>query len=494
MSRLLHSLYARIAAVYLLLLLGLAVLVMWITVAESQRFGRETQQRLHLELASNLATILGPAIRADPAGPAAREVAKHIAAINPAVDMYVLDAGGHVLAAYNHAGCAADARAALAPVHALLSHDVMLPLSAPLPCGGGQSIFSAAPLQLRDGATGYLYVALRGHPYHSAATMLKESYSARSMAILSITTLMIAGAGGLIWFGFLTRRFRALTASVDAFGAGDYAARVPSAGDDEIAGLARAFNHMATIIETQMAALRESDNLRRAQIANISHDFRTPLTSLRGCTERLMAQSGLLSGVTRMRYLRAILDNAVQLERLADQLSTMSRLDARNAPLRLEPFSAAELAQDIIVKFQPQAQTAGVRLGLESPPRLPLIVADIGLIERVMSNLIDNAVRNTPTGGYVNLSLTGTPGHVRVRITDTGRGIAAEELPLVTQRFYRVRDEREVHRRGSGLGLAIAHEALLLHGSKLRLESELGSGTTATFDLPIQQETSPVRA
>lgn len=486
MNQLLHSLYARIASVYLLLLLGLAALVMWATLVESRRVGLEIEQRLHSQLARNLATIMEPAVRSDPTNPAARQLATQIATINPTVELYVLDASGRVLATYGDAACASNDRVPLAPINAFLSHQAVLPLTAPSPCGDGKNIFSVASLKLGGDTAGYLYVVLHGRPYHSTIAVLKESRNVRSIAGLGATILVLAGLGGLIGFAFLTRRFRALTASVESFTAGDYGVRVPVTGSDEVAALARAFNGMAATIEAQLAALRETDESRRTQVANISHDFRTPLTSLRAYAERLIAQGGLLSNASRMRYLHALLNNTIQLEHLTDQLSTMSRLDAPNSPLRTEPFSAAELAQDVLVKFQPQALASGVELSLEPPPPLPTVIADIGLIERVLSNLIDNALRNTPPGGSVRLSLASHAERVHVRVTDTGRGIAPEELSLVTQRFYRVCNERQRARQGSGLGLAIAREAIALHGGELNLNSQLDKGTIVTFDLPVR--------
>ncbi|HYW75855.1 MAG TPA: HAMP domain-containing sensor histidine kinase [Gammaproteobacteria bacterium] len=488
MSGLRHSLYARIACVYLLLLLCLSALVIWATLAESRRFSREVEQRQHMDLAGDLAIILKPALGRDLHSIALRKLTAQIRAINPTVDLYLLDRHGNVIRALNQANCRSGAHVPLAPIRALLSRHANLPLTAPDPCGGGHSIFSAAPIGLADGQAGYLFVTLRGHPYHSGLALLKESHSLRSLIVLGGIIIALAGVVGLIGFAFLTRRLRALTASVDAFKGGNYAARVPERDDDEITELSRAFNSMAATIEAQVAALREADELRRDQVANISHDFRTPLTSLRVYAEKLSKRAGSVAGQYGAEV-RAILDNVEQLEHLADQLSMMSRLDSPHAYFKMEPFSLSELVQDVLVKFRPRAEAAGVDLSTDPLSPLPLVVGDIGLIERVFVNLIDNAFRNTPSGGAVYVSLTPTGDHVCVEITDTGCGISPEELPLVTQRFYRVRADGAAPRKGSGLGLAIAREAVALHGGELRLRSRVGAGTTVTFNLPVQQRT-----
>ncbi|HKJ95913.1 MAG TPA: ATP-binding protein, partial [Gammaproteobacteria bacterium] len=144
----------------------------------------------------------------------------------------------------------------------------------------------------------------------------------------------------------------------------------------------------------------------------------------------------------------------------------------------------AELIQDILIKFRPEADACGVALDMEDPPPLPPTVADIGLIERAVSNLIDNALHNPPSGGRVTLRVTRLPEHVRIEVSDTGYGIERDELTLVTQRFYRTRRARAHSREGSGLGLAITREIAALHGARLKLESEPGRGTSILFDLP----------
>lgn len=482
-----YSLYARIALAYTVLLLLLSVTVAWLAIDQFSRFALDLEQRINLPLAGNLAMILQPALSAGARGPEAREVASHIAAINPSLGLFVLDGRGRVLVAYEPAGCGEGTRVPLAPLKAFMQGSAALPVAARLPCGDGSSTFSAAPVTLADGAEGYLYVVLRGQPYQSeAAAMLRESYVVRTVVLAGAAALALALMIGLIWFFFLTRRFRILTAAVVDFSAGDHGSRVPSPREDEVGLLGRAFNEMADTIQAQLSALRESDDMRRTLVANISHDFRTPLTSLRGYAERLLAQGDGLSREERTRCLQTLVKSSDQLEHLVGQLSVLSRLDAHHAPLQPEPFSVAELVQDIIVKFQPEAQRLGVALDVNAAPSLLLVVADIALVERAVSNLVDNALHNTPAGGEVRVSLDPSEDAVRVRVADNGPGIPREELPLVTQRFYRTRRSRAGNDEGSGLGLAIVHEIVTLHGSMLILDSRPDRGTSVSFELSTQ--------
>ena len=480
-----HSLYARIAGVYLVVLLLLAAGTAWLVLHEFARFNREIEQRVDRPRASNLAMTLAPALRDGPNSEAARTTVQHIAAINPALSLYLLDDQGRVLAAYNAPGCPDPTPVPLAPLKQFLADDAIFPILGPSPCDRGRNIFSATPLQYSGGRSGYLYVLLHGRPYRSAAGMLRQSYIARTLLVTVGLAMALAVTIGLVWFALLTRRFRALTTAVRRFSAGEYSGRVPAPGRDEIGHIGHAFNEMAATIEAQVTALQRTDEMRRDLVANISHDFRTPLTALRGYADRLAAKGEALPADERERCLQAIVKSTAQLERLAQQLFTLSHLDARGSALHLEPFAMTELVQDIVVKFQPEAQRLGIDLRCAPGSSAPLVQADIGLVERALSNLIDNALRNTPAGGEVRVALAPSGGALRIRVADTGRGIPSEELALVTQRFYRVRGGRSANADGSGLGLSITREIVERHGTTLHLESRPDAGTTAWFDLPL---------
>lgn len=477
-----RSLYWRIAAVYLLLLVGLGVFSAWVTVQQFDRFGMELEQRLNRKLADNLAMVLEGALVQGPGSQAAQRAAAEISAINPSLGLFILDSRGGVVTAYGHEDCPMASRVDLNAVTAFLEQSRSLPILGTAPCGGGRKVFSVTHLAW-GGHSGYLYVILHGQPYESIAAMLQQSYLARSLAVTGVVALAMAGCIGLLWFAFLTRRLGSLTQRVQRFQAGEPDPGMGEHRDDEIGRLGRAFDEMAATIAAQVHALQETDRLRRELVANVSHDFRTPLTSLRGFTERVLAKLPGLSLEQIEENLHAILLNAGRLEHLADQLSVLSRLDYHGPGIDAEPFSLAELGQDIVLKFMPEARRRGVNLRVEGPRELPPVFADIGLIERVISNLIDNALRATSADGEVCLRLRPDDRTVEVSVIDTGCGIPEEEHAHVLQRFCRTRRSELDHTEGSGLGLAIAREILELHGVSLRLVSRPGQGTTITFEL-----------
>jgi signal transduction histidine kinase len=193
-------------------------------------------------------------------------------------------------------------------------------------------------------------------------------------------------------------------------------------------------------------------------------------------------KEGQLSAEEQRRFLEIASRHSERLGRLVDELFELSKLDAQVTPLRAEPFSMPELVQDVVQKFELRAEGAGVRLAADFRPDLPaagqIVEGDIGLMERVLENLIENAIRYTPAGGSVTVALIPEDGKLTVRVTDTGHGIAEESLPHIFDRFYR---GEEAGGGGAGLGLAIARRILELHGATLQAQSRVNAGTTFSF-------------
>jgi signal transduction histidine kinase len=254
--------------------------------------------------------------------------------------------------------------------------------------------------------------------------------------------------------------------------------------DDEIDRLAATFDRMKQRIREQIQELERVDRVRRELIANVSHDLRTPLAALQGYVETLVIKRDELSAEERERYLQIASRHCTQLARRVNDLFELAKLDAAAVRLEIETVSLPELAHDVAQKFQLEAERKGVRLEIGGERRLPFVEADIRLVERVIENLVGNAIRHTPRGGEVMLSTDKGPECVRVSVRDTGPGIAAEELPSIFDRFYRCRD-RDEETSGAGLGLAIAKRIVELHGGEISARSEPKSGARFTFDLPL---------
>jgi len=229
----------------------------------------------------------------------------------------------------------------------------------------------------------------------------------------------------------------------------------------------------------------EAQQLRSDLIANVSHDLRMPLVAMRGYLELLATRGEQLGADERRRCVAVALRQCEHLGRLVDELFELARLDGLELAIARERFAIAELASDVVQKFALVADGQRVELVVAADGQLPLVDANLGLIERVLDNLIDNALQHTPAGGSVRIALDAASGNaaVRVRVSDTGSGIAAADLPHVFDRHWR--GPASARRAGAGgLGLAIAQRIVALHGGRLEVESDLARGTCFSFSLP----------
>jgi predicted ATPase/signal transduction histidine kinase len=231
----------------------------------------------------------------------------------------------------------------------------------------------------------------------------------------------------------------------------------------------------------------EAENvyLRSELIANVSHDLRTPLVSLRGYLELLALKGGELPAATQQSYLEIALRQSEYLATLIDELFELAKLDFKGLQLARETFQLPELAVDVLQKFQLAADRKALSLRIEAPDALPPVDADLGLVERVLDNLIGNALQHTPGGGSVSVRLRAEGERVIASVADTGSGIPEAELPFIFDRFYRVDESRNRASGGAGLGLAIARRIVELHGCQIAVKSRAGEGCCFSFGLPV---------
>jgi predicted ATPase/signal transduction histidine kinase len=228
----------------------------------------------------------------------------------------------------------------------------------------------------------------------------------------------------------------------------------------------------------------ENVYLRRELIANVSHDLRSPLASLRGYLETVLLKERTLSDADRRAYLEIALRDAQQMQSLIDELFELARLDFDGYRIEAEPVQLGELARDVAQKLGLEAERRRVRLDLDVDAGLGLAHADVGLIERALTNLLDNAFAHTPGGGRVELSVRGQGAQLLLRVSDSGSGIAPQDLPHIFERFYRADPSRRRGASGAGLGLAIVKRIVELHGGQIHVDSAVGQGTRLGFTLP----------
>jgi signal transduction histidine kinase len=213
-------------------------------------------------------------------------------------------------------------------------------------------------------------------------------------------------------------------------------------------------------------------------VSNISHDLRTPLASIQGYVETLQLKEDILSPSERSRYLAIVFDEAAYLGHLITDLFELSKIEASHESPKREIFPISDLAQDVLQKFEPLAAKSGIRLALDVQGSRHEVFADIALMERVLSNLVDNAVRHSFIEGQVTLSVRELSNGVEVRVTDCGSGIPTQEQSRIFERFYRVPGQRGDRTMGSGLGLAIVKSILDKHEIAIQVSSAEGHGTS----------------
>ncbi len=472
MSGLFRTFYARLSAIFLALVLALAAGILAIAFRLAGHLFDEVEQLLNRDYARSIAAELEPLVAGGFASGRIRQAIHYMMVLNPRVEIYILDDGGAVLAYFAPpAESVPRERVDLGPIRSFLSNDRLI--LGEDPRSARRKPFSAATIDL-GGQTGFVYVILGGERYDRFLGSSRDSYYLRAGLATFLLAIAATLLAGFALFFLLTRRLASLAQAVKAFQRGELDRRLVARGGDELGALGRSFNEMAAGIQAGLAE-------RRDMVANISHDLRSPLSSIRGNLETLLLKDGQLEPGARRGFLEAALRNIDGFQKLVEELFELARLESGQARPRLESFHPGELAQDVVLKLRPQAEAAGVRLAVELPAELPLVRGELGLIERLLTNLIENALRFTPAGGSVRVSLAAEGGGTRVSVADTGSGIAPEDLPHVFERFYRADRSRDRSAGGAGLGLAIARQIAELHGSRLEVESSPGRGSRFHF-------------
>jgi signal transduction histidine kinase len=303
-----------------------------------------------------------------------------------------------------------------------------------------------------------------------AREMYDESVSRVIVAATLVAVLASVGLA-IVLARMLAKPLAEIGAAARRIADGDYAARVPREGPEELASLADSFNQMAVSLERQEA-------MRRDFIANAAHELRTPLTNLQGYLEAL--RDGVISA-DRSTY-ESLHEEAERLVRLSRSLDALAEGDAGTSPDAPVDLDLAEAIRTATELAMPSIERAGLRVDIEVPPTLPA-QADPDRLAQVLANLLSNAVRYTPAGGAITVRAERRPGDVLVSVTNTGDGIPAGDIDRVFERFYRVEKSRDRERGGAGIGLAIVKQIVESSGGRVGGESRDGL-TRFWFSLP----------
>ena len=492
------SLYAKLVAVLVGFALIMSLAFVLVMRHSDTALRQEISQRAYRTYASQLVKEhFFPKDRLDLA--AFEAVFDHIKVVNPRIEAYLIDSTGAILASSSRIGALKRKTVDIGPVQSFLADDPVLPILGDDPTDDrDQRVFTATRLTLARHGDAYLYLVIKGIRTESAMQQILESYVLRENIVVIGGGLLLALLAGALMIGLLTRRIQRLAGVMDRFRESGFAEQParnsPRArSGDEIDRLAGTFNEMADRILTQMRELRHTDSMRRELVANVSHDLRTPLASLQGHLETLQCKAERLSDAEKRGYLEIALRQSELLSQLVAKLFELAKLDAERPAMLPEPFVLPDLVQDVIQQFDLAAADKRIALAADLPQDMPLVFGDIGLIERALRNLIENSLRFTQAGGGIRVSVIAEQDHATVRVTDTGCGIDAVDLPRIFDRFYRGQKSRSDSSGNAGLGLAITKRILELHQSTLSVASKPGL-TSIGFTLAYAGAATPVDA
>ena len=487
-----RTLYAQLSLVLLGLLGSTGTVYGVMSIWAAELYVQEIHQKLHMEVARHLVEeqILLKNNKVNHKG--LEHIFHMMMVINPGIEIYLLDPRGRILEYSAPPGKLQTTAVDLGPIFYFLESPApQLPLTGDDPrFPGAKRAFSAARIGSEEAPEGYLYVVLGGERYTSIVQRLSASHILRMSSLALVGSVILAILLGLMTFRLLTSRLRRLRRAMETFEETCFTQPVPLVGfaqegqGDEIDDLAATFTRLSQTVSHHLELARGTDSLRRKLVANVSHDLRTPLASLSGFLETLLLKDAELSSSDRHRYLELAHRHSRSLGHRVDRLFELAKLEAREIEPQFESFPLGELVQDVTQKFELQAKGNRVQINTHTPSDLPFVLADLGLIERVLDNLIENAIRHTPEGGTVTVSIYRQPHNLILEVSDTGEGIAEKEIPFVFRRFYTAKTNLNETSR-TGLGLAIAQNIAQLHGSRIDVHSQLGEGTTFRLPLPV---------
>lgn len=488
------SLYQRLALSVFGVFILMAYLLYWWSTSLAEHSQHKAEQKLHLALATHLASD-NPLLQHGVYDKTALSNMFHSQMIlGPSFEFYFVDPQGKILTYSAPADKIKRQQIDLQPMLALINNPEQLPVYGDDPRNDHRrKIFSAAPVYNGEQLQGYLYVIIGGEIYDSIFSAVHSDQYLLQNTLIASTSLVLLFLLLLGMFRYFTSPIRQLVSDMvqvkkHKFDKNQFTLSQWHQGDsNEIHILGNAFNAMCDQIDSQLQQLSENDRIRRELLAHLSHDLRTPLASMQGYLEILERKTADLTTEQVNQYMATVLRNAKQLKSLIDQIFELAHLEDGQVSVNMETFAIGELLHDIIAKFSIKAESKNVRLQLKPQQCRYLVHSDIAKLERILSNLIENALRHTTAGGQICIEVEQLAEKVKVAVVDTGTGINAKDLAYIFDARYRASNAIGDKRSHVGLGLAISKRLSLILQSDLNVDSELGQGSRFYLSL----KTSP---
>ena len=482
-----NSLFWKISAVFLLILLVISAVYIYISVNTAEMYFQETRQKLDIKIASHISNeaqfFKGDTVNYK----AMKDVFHNVMVINPSLEVYLLDTNGNILAFDADSSDVKLKKLPIYPIQEFISSEKETFLLAPDPKNPSkEKPISAAGIYDKGKLRGYIYVILGGQEYENASQLLFGSYILRLGVRSMIIALLAATIIGFFAIGIIIRNLRKIIMVIRDFQKGDLRARIKLKSKGELQEFAQSFNDMADTIVTNIDEIKRMDNMRRDLVANVSHDLRTPLSIISGYAETILIKDDKISPEERKKYLSTILSSTGRLQSLVEELFELSQLEAKETKPEKESFSLAELLQDVHQKNIIIAQRKNISLNLDIEDNLPLIFADIRMMEKVFQNLLDNALKFTPDSGKIEIRLKrNSQDNIMAVISDNGPGIEKDQIQYIFDRYHQIKRVSTGSSQGTGLGLTIVKKLLDIQGMTIDVESEFTKGTSFKITIPI---------
>lgn len=484
-----RTLFGRLLLVFLLFGVVMTAALLYVMQVSHEQFHLEFDQTINRNLARQYVTsnflLTDRVLNAT----TLHDGIKKLAAANPEIDVYLLDDSGGIVASSVPDADRRRSRVDLQPIREFVAGRAAPVLGDNPRDPTSREVFSAAPFHVADCPGDYLYLVLGRTEDAPGAARLRNTFAIREGAGIIVLAAALSVALSLFFLRLLTRRLSVLEQTMSRFeglASGSGNTRTPWRGGDEVDRLEALFRDLAARIETQMAELQAVDTARREMLANLSHDLRTPITTLLAHLESLQMDEQPLTDAERSEYVAVAMRQSKRVAQLVEQLLEAAKLEAGQVVAHPEVFPIGELLQDVVQKFSLAARERGIELTMDVSPAGLRVYADIALLERVFDNLIENALRHTPRGGRVTVSAGPLGERIRLAVTDSGSGMTPEEASRAFKRFYRGDTGRSTTSGQTGLGLAIVKSILELHGTAVGVDTRPGQGATFHFDLPGQ--------
>ncbi|HEV8082302.1 MAG TPA: HAMP domain-containing sensor histidine kinase [Chitinophagaceae bacterium] len=481
------SIFRRITIMVFALITILGVLFMALTYYATTHYHLASTQLLNKDVAAHIAKFASPFDRFGINKRKADSVFKNVMILNPSTEVYFLDTAGNVMDFYGPNKEIKLWKVPLENIDKFILSKGEEYIKSPDPRDQSHDkIFSAAEVISKPKKLGYIYVILGSNEYRTVSEMLFSSHISNFAIKAFIFIILLSIALSLLYIQSIQKRFNRMVNVLEKFQNGDFNARFKIKDNDELASVSLAFNKMADLLTYNIDQLTKSEMERKDFIANISHDLLTPLSIARGYAETIVIKKHEISQPEIDNYVDMILKKMLQVEHMVKQLFEITKMESPEFKAKKESFVLSEIVQETVNTFQLIASQKGVTLKCIQCQYHVWVSADIKLMERVIQNLVDNAVKNTSENGIIKVALQVENNNLIFNVENTSNPLSEELINWINNEEAR---DAETKPSRSGLGLVIVKKILHLHGSVLKAQVT-NNNNIFSFSLPISNPAS----